>query len=375
MKIANIACAWPPYASGMANGAKQVSDLLRAQHEVEDFSPLHLRPWLKYGHGAVLPQLLFKLRSFDYIYLHYPFFGTAEIVWLFKLFAKRPKLIIHYHMATDRLTGLARLLSWPNKLIERSLFRQAEAVVSASFDYIKHSPLRDQLEKQPDRFYEIPFGLDIKQYLPSKLRRETTNPLVAKAQAIISNINDNLIKRQRLEILFVGGLDKAHYFKGINILLEALSGLAPERWRLNIIGDGDLRSSYEEMVQKLMLTKSVRFLGRVDEADLVRAYQTADLFILPSINSHEAFGIVLIEALACGVPVIASDLPGVRSVFTNYREGLLVTPGDASDLRNKIDYLMTNKELRKQMSLAARHLAIERYNQDIMAEKLNRLLL
>ena len=375
MKIANIACAWPPYAGGMANAAKQISELLRSQHEVEDFTPEHLRPWLRYGHGAVLPQLFFRLRSFDYIYLHYPFFGTAEIVWLFKIFYQRPKLIIHYHMAADQLNGLARILSWPSRIIARHLFKQADAVVSASFDYLKNSPLRQQLENQPERFCEIPFGLDIRTYLPSKLRRPAANPLVAKAQNLINAVNDKLLKKNRLEILFVGGLDRAHYFKGVDVLFQALAGLDKESWRLTIIGDGDRRPQYEKNVQELGLEKAVKFLGKVDQTDLIRAYQSADLFILPSINHHEAFGLVLIEALACGVPVIASDLPGVRSVFTNYREGLLATPGDAADLRRKIDYLLNNRELRRQMSLAARRLAEERYSLEKMAAKLNALFI
>jgi len=373
MKIANIACAWPPYAGGMANSAKQISDLMRVNHEVEDFTPYHLKPWLRYGHGALLPQLLFRLRSFDYIYLHYPFFGTAEIVWLFKLFAKHPKLIIHYHMTTSNLTGFARLLSWPSRLIAKSLFNQAEIIVSASLDYVRSSPLRKELEKNPERFREIPFALNLKKYTPSLLHRQSNNPLVTKAQEIINHVNNSLIKRQRRELLFVGGLDRAHYFKGVSILLTALSNLSQDRWQLNIVGDGDLRSEYEALTKKLGLEKSVHFRGRLDDASLIRAYQQADIFILPSTNSHEAFGIVLIEALACGLPVVASDLPGVRRVFTDHQEGLLSAPNDPDQLRQKILYLLDNERTRQKMSLAARRLAQERYGLEKMAKDINRL--
>jgi glycosyltransferase involved in cell wall biosynthesis len=101
--------------------------------------------------------------------------------------------------------------------------------------------------------------------------------------------------------------------------------------------------------------------------------QNSDLLILPSINSNEAFGLVLVEALACGVPVIASDLAGVRSVFDNYQQGLLVAPGDSEDLKKKLEFIFNNEEMRRVMALAARRLAEERYDRKKMAERLAEL--
>jgi len=140
---------------------------------------------------------------------------------------------------------------------------------------------------------------------------------------MINYINERFIKKNRLELLFVGGLDRAHYFKGFNVMLDALAGLAAANWRLTVVGDGELRPSYAARAAALGLEKKISWAGRVSEADKIRAYQNADLLLLPSINSNEAFGFVLIEALACGVPVIAADLPGVRRVFSDRQEGLL----------------------------------------------------
>src|SRR5574344_1764417 len=98
MKIASIVCTFPPYAGGIGNSAFRINKLLEDKHEITVFTPATIKPWLHYGLGAFIPQLFWKLNKFDYIYLHYPFFGTAEVVWFFKLFFKRPKLIIHYHM-------------------------------------------------------------------------------------------------------------------------------------------------------------------------------------------------------------------------------------------------------------------------------------
>ncbi|MFA5184323.1 MAG: glycosyltransferase family 4 protein [Patescibacteria group bacterium] len=375
MKIAQVVCAWPPYAGGIAGSAYQIGQLLSAQHTVTNFTPTTLKPWLQYGHGAFLPQLLWRLRSFDYIYLHYPFFGTAEIIWLFKLLGGHPKLIIHYHMDVKNLGWLAQILSWPSRCLRTSLLNQATLIVTASLDYVKNSQIKKYQAQHPEKFREIPFGLDLDKFRAKTLNRPTDNLIIAKAQEIIHYINDRFIKKDRRGLLFVGGLDRAHYFKGLPILLRALAGVTTRSWRLTIIGTGDRQTEYKDLAAALGLSGRVNFAGKVSEDDLIRAYQNADLLILPSINTNEAFGIVLIEALACGVPVIASDLPGVRRVFTDHQEGLLAQPDDVADLRKKLEFILKNESLRQTMSLAARRLAMAKYDIKTMKKKLEELFL
>jgi len=125
----------------------------------------------------------------------------------------------------------------------------------------------------------------------------------------------------------------------------------------------------------LNISQRLEFVGKLTDAGLIRAYQNSDLLILPSINSNEAFGLVLIEALACGVPVIASDLAGVRRVFNNYQEGLLVEPGSVNDLKKKLEFIFNNEQLRRTMSIAARRLAENKYSLETMARKLRELFL
>lgn len=374
MKIANIACAWPPYAGGMARAAQQIGNILATEHQVENFTPAQLRPWLKYGHGALLPQLLWRLKKFDYIYLHYPFFGSAEIVYLFKIFHRhRPKLIIHYHMDVKSSSLATALLSWPGRLAQAGLFKRADLIVSASLDYVKNGTLKNYYQKYPHKFREIPFGLDLKKFQPKLINRPTDNQLLAQAQKIIHYVNDKFIKRQRLNLLFVGGLDKAHYFKGLPVLLTALSGLETKNWRLKIIGQGDRKIEYEQLAENLGLSAQINFSGPCSEEELIRSYQEADCLILPSINRNEAFGLVLIEALACGTPVIASDLPGVRRVFNNYETGLLVEPGSISDLTSKLNFILKHEEERQKMAQAARIWAEKNYDLKDMNNKLLRL--
>lgn len=373
MKIASIVCAYPPYAGGIGNGAQRINEMLSDRHAVSVFTPDNLKPWLKMGHGAFAPQLFFQLRKFDYIYLHYPFFGTAEIVWLFKLFFKRPKLVVQYHMDVRGLSLLGKILSIPSNLIRRSLLNQAETIICGSLDYVKNGQIKKFYKSHSHKFQEIPFGVDINKFQPKLINRHLENKAIARAQEIVHYINDKFIKRNRLNLLFVGGLDQAHYFKGVEVLLKALATTTNHNWQLKIIGDGNLRPHYEIMAQTLKINKNIEFTGKLSEAELIRAYQNADLFILPSINSNEAFGLVLIEALACGVPVIASNLPGVRQVFNDHEHGLLAEPGSINDLKSKIDFIFNNEEMRRIMSLSARRLAEQKYDNAKIKERLESL--
>lgn len=374
MKIASIVCAYPPYTGGIGNSAKQINDLLEQNHDISVFTPETMKPWLRYGHGAFMPQLLWKLKKFDYLYLHYPFFGTAEIVWLFKLFFPKTKLIIHYHMDVKHSSWLNSLLSLPGKLILNSLLSRAEVIVSASLDYIKSSQIKSYYEKNKTKFQEIPFAVDTKKLQPKLLNRPIKNEVLAKAQKIVHYVNDKFIKKNIVNLIFIGGLDQAHYFKGIDVLLEALLLSTYKNWRLKIVGDGNKRFAYEEKSRRLLLNDKIEFAGRLNNADLIRSLQNADLLILPSINNNEAFGIVLIEALACGVPVLASDLPGVRKVFKEGAQGLLAKPNDINDLKNKLEIILTNEKMRRQMALNARSLAEEKYNLELMKIRLEKLL-
>ena len=367
MKIAQIVCVFPPYKSGIGNVAYDFSKILaETGNEMTVFTPDYgpileekhnfkitlLKPWLKMGLGAFLPQLLFKLRGFDIVYLHYPFFGAAELVWLAKtILPKKFKLIIHFHMDVAGLSPFAKILSLPARIIKNSLFKKADAITCASLDYVKNSDIAKIYKKYPAKFKEIPFGVDTDKFRPAIKKESETK-----------------------KILFVGALDKAHYFKGVNILLKAISEIRNPKSEIRIVGDGDLKMSYGRLAEKLNIKDKVNFLGKVSDEELPGVYQQADLFVLPSINKNEAFGLVLLEAMACGVPVIASDLPGVRTVFQDRTQGLLCKPGDANDLKNKIEEILSNEEKRKEMGKEARKLALEKYSWEEVKKKLNKVI-
>ncbi len=358
MKIAQITCVYPPYKGGIATSAVDFARTLSSDgHSVETFTidyggekkkgdAVYLKALPGLGKGGFLSQLFFRLKDFDRVILHYPFFGTAEIVWFLKKFfwKDEKKLFVHYHMDVELPGVFLRILSLPSTLIFNSLFESADVITCASLDYVRNGKLRRLCEKHPEKFFEIPFGVDTKRFSPA-----------------IFNGDD----KRTFNVLFVGGLDKAHYFKGISVLLGAFAKVYnshKDGLRMTIVGSGDLEYVYKGKAKELGIGDAVDFLGRVSDDDLPDRYKDADCLVLPSINKGEAFGIVLVEAMSCGLPVIASNLPGVRGVFEDGKQGFLVSPGDEDSLAEKIEYLFNNSERRKNMGGEARVLVESIYD-------------
>lgn len=381
MKIAQIVCTFPPYRGGIGNSAYNISDALSdLGHEVTVFTPEYdypdeenkltdqltetegkftirrLRPVFKFGNAAFIPQLFFKLNGFDIIHLHYPFYGAFETVLLKKLLSgKKMKLVMHYHM-DNKAEGLKGFIFYLYKILFLPILaRVTQIITCVSLDYIKHSNLGKYYALRPDKFKPISFGVNLDQFV---------------------TYHDNLNNDRRHNVLlFVGGLDRAHYFKGLENLIKALAEVIKNpkfsSTILNVVGSGDLLEYYKQRARDLSVDKSVFFNEMVDNSKLVDFYNYCDCLVLPSINQAEASGLVLLEAMACSRPVIASNLPGVRSVFKNRQQGLLVEPGNVKDLIKKIQIILEDKKRAEAMGRAGRELVEKEYTWIRVAKKLD----
>jgi glycosyltransferase involved in cell wall biosynthesis len=134
--------------------------------------------------------------------------------------------------------------------------------------------------------------------------------------------------------LCVCRLATTHYFKGVPELLQAFAVLHAQggHGQLHIVGDGDLRKSFELRAAELGIASNTKFLGSLSDEKLQEEYARAQVVVLPSTDTSETFGLVLLEALAQGTPIIASDLPGVASFFEGPIVGKKVPPGDITAL-------------------------------------------
>lgn len=383
MKIAQIVCRFKPYKAGIGNVAySNALGLAKLGHQVTVFTPLYnnkdasyasadfkivrLRPWLKFGNAGFLPQLFWKLKSYDIIHLHYPFFGGAEVVWLLKKIKKnKMPLVITYHHDIVGGKFLKLFFNFHNKYLLPRIIKSADKVIVTTFDYAQNSNISKLIRDYPEKFIEIPLSVDLHKFSPG---------LKDADLAVKYGLNPG----QDKVLLFVGALDKAHYFKGIDFLIKSFNVLdysgcnekCGYQIKLLIIGDGELKPVYEKQVLDMGLQNKIIFCGQISDDDLARHYNLADAVILPSIDKSEAFGIVLIEAMACAKPVIAANLAGVRSVFTNNISGCVFEVGQEGDLANCVNKLFSNDSLRNQMGLAARQLCEQKYSQDILSKKL-----
>jgi len=164
----------------------------------------------------------------------------------------------------------------------------------------------------PGRYHVIPNGVDVTRFHPDRAPFERWRD------------------PDRVNVLFVGRLDPR---KGLQVLLAAMPQVVERtrgRARLLIVGDSYLRRWFERQVPAAC-REHVHFLGHVPAADLPRWYATADIFVSPA-SGNESFGIVLIEAMASGRPVVASDIPGYRTVIHPGEDAETFPPDDAATL-------------------------------------------
>jgi glycosyltransferase involved in cell wall biosynthesis len=132
-----------------------------------------------------------------------------------------------------------------------------------------------------------------------------------------------------------------------------------------------MENYYKQEVKIMNLSDRVVFANKINEIEKAELLQRSSVLVLPSISGNEAFGLVLLEAMASGVPVIASDLPGVRSVFNQGVEGFYTKPGDENDLVEKLKIILSDEVLRVKMGNSARNLAVNKYNEKKVSSQLN----
>jgi len=162
-------------------------------------------------------------------------------------------------------------------------------------------------------------------------------------------------------VLCVGRLN---YYKGVEYLVEAMAGVDA---RLVVVGDGDRRARLESRARELGL--DARFPGRVDDATLAAWYDRADVFVLPSVEPSEAFGIVQLEAMARGLPVVNTDLPtGVPWVSRDGETGVTVPPRDADALAAALNGLLADPDLRETYGENGRQRVRERFTRERMLD-------
>ncbi|HEX2026635.1 MAG TPA: glycosyltransferase family 4 protein [Nitriliruptorales bacterium] len=287
-------------------------------------------------------RALGALRRFrpDVVHVHEP--GAPLLSLLASLKGPRP-MVGTFHAWSDR--DLAYRIARP--VVRRAAVR-LDARIAVSAAALRYHA--DALDLPAGSFREIPNGVDVHRF--------------AEAAPLTELTADG-----PPTLLFVGRLERR---KGLEELVRAFVQLKAHRpsLRLLVVGEGPERDRCQALLPA-RLRESVAFLGRVHQADLPRLYASADVFVAPSLGG-ESFGVVLLEAMAAGTPVVASSIPGYRSVLRDGIDGRLVPPGDARGLAAAVAALLDNPALRGAMSTSARE-AVRAYDWEVVTRRLRQV--
>lgn len=273
---------------------------------------------------------LLKRLDIDIVSAHAPVPFLPDIVAL--LNRSRP-VVMTYHSGSmlKGRSGVDTVLKIYEKYVLPAVFRRCKGLVAVS-------PISMTHRYQGARI--IPGGVDTQQFSPA----------------------DEDLDRDPL-ILYVGRVERNSRWKGVDVLIDAMATIIAEvpAARLEVVGSGDWIPELEERAEALNVAGHIVWRGNLHGDDLTAAYRRSALVALPSVTESEALGLVLIEAMACGRPVVGSDVGGIPFSVRDNVNGFLVPAGDAKALAGACLNVLRDPRLSDVLGKAGRVDAVERW--------------
>ncbi len=289
--------------------------------------------------APTFPYWLNKLKS-DIFHFHFPYpFGEFSYL----LASSSGKLVVTYHSDIIRQKFLLSLY----KPFLRAFLKRADKIIVGSPNMIEHSPFLTEVKEKCE---VVHYGIDVKRF-------ELTEKVSKKAKEIRNRYGDNIV-------LFVGRLI---YYKGVEFLVKAMKNV---KGQLLLVGEGPLKDDLKELATDLGIVDRVHFIGGVVDDDLPAYYHACDVFVLPSVARSEAFGLVQLEAHACGKPVVSTDLPtGVPYANLDGVTGITVPPGSPEALSKAINKLLDDENLRNEYGANGKERVNREFTKELMAKR------
>lgn len=258
---------------------------------------------------------------------------------------KNVPVVVHWHSDIVRQRALLRAY----QPIQNAMLRRADRIVVATPQHLEFS---EWLGPYREKVVVIPFGLDLARFEP-------TPELTARASALRADCG------RRVVFLNIGRLVG---YKGQRYALEALARV-PDAL-LWLVGTGPLERELRTLAGQLGVSDRVKFWGDVPNQELPALLHACDVFLFPSVTPNEAFGLVLVEGMACGRPLVACHLKsGVPYVCREGENGLLVPPMDGAALAAAMRSLIDSPELRHTLGRQGRNLAQAEFSRDTMIRR------
>ena len=373
LRIAHLTATFPPYPGGAGNTCFHFARVQAARgHRVEVFTATaegvapdpggavvhRIEPVFRIGNAPLIPALA-RLSGFDVLHLHYPFMFGAELTLAGRLrgAGRDTALLVHYK---NRIVGRGArraIFGTYEHTVAPLLIRSADRICILSRDHAESVPyLRRALERTPERLREMPNGVDSEVFSPGPDAAGLRERLGIDPEVMVA--------------AFVATLDRAHHFKRLDVAIEALTRSA-HRPHLVVAGGGELLDDYRRRAAAAGVGDRVHFLGALPQARLPEVLRASDLILLTT-EPPESFGIVLIEAMACGLPALVTEYPGVRAVVDPGENGLLVPAGNAGAVAAALDSMAEmGAESRRAMGEAGRAKAVGSWSFASLAERMD----
>ena len=278
------------------------------------------------GNAPLIPEIA-RLRGFDVLHLHYPFIFGVEMLLASRLGrgGRDAAVLVHYKNELIGEGGPAAALRGLRAPHPPLLIRHADRVCVLSADHAESVPYLSSLRRRrPERVVEMPNGVDA----------EAFSPGADPATPARSSASPRTRSSPRSSPPSTGPTISS----GSTSRSTRIAETADERIHLLVAGDGELRPRFEEQAAWPGVADRVHFAAGCPTPSCPAVLRAADLFLLTT-EPPESFGIVLIEAMACGLPVLATEYPGVRAVVDDGVNGAVVPPGDAGAVAAALDRL------------------------------------
>ena len=299
--------------------------------------------WGRLHSTSIAPALVAEARrlapAYDLIHVHMPDPMAALALWCAR---PRAKVIVHWHSDVVR----QRLALQAYRPLQDWLLRRADAIVATSEPYARSSPW---LARWQHKVEVIPIGI---------------SDIALPSADEVRHISDRYGGRH-----IVFALGRMTYYKGFDVLIDAAAAL-PDHCVIVVGGDGELLARHRAEVQRRRLAHKIVFVGRIADAELAAHFAAARLFCLPSTHRAEAYGVVLVEAMALGKPVITTDIPGSAVSWLNQSgvTGYNVPVGDAGALTSAVQKIIGDNATAAQQGRAARARYEACLNAEVMVE-------
>jgi len=337
-------------------------ELSKMGHKIDVFVPFNKKFVEKQGNITVyFYKSQFKIQSYNFsfgllfdsikyelniVHVH----NDSPMTMLAGLrYAKKKPLVITWHGDWLGATKIRKISAFfLNKTLAKSCLSQADAIIVPSIEYVNESNV---LGRYKDKIVEIPHGVDLGEMKTPYSKEES--------RRILKLNNDKII------VLYVSSVSEG---KGAGLLLRAASKILVDNKNVQFIFVGGGRiNEFRKLAKKFGIDKHVRFTGYVDEREKLLYYNSADIFVFPSMSKHEVFPVVTIESAAFNLPIVVSDLRIFKNRIRDGYNGVYFKTGNENDLAGAITYLLENEELRKRIGRNARKEVEKYYNSKRMA--------